>query len=58
MATKNWFGGQTGVAETALKTRKEKLDEAERKATGESPNKQPDDSKGDTRPPQSKKWYQ
>lgn len=62
MATKNTFGGQLGVAETAIKTRKDRLDAEEAKANGESPkespNKQPDTSKGDKPTPQSKKWYQ
>jgi len=64
MATNSFFGGMLGKAEGTVKSRKEQLDEAERKAMGESapadksPNKQPDNSKGEARPPQSKKWYE
>jgi hypothetical protein len=64
MASKdgNTFGGQIGVAEGAIRTRKDRLDEEERKSMGESPkqspNTQPDNSDGKKRPPPSKKWFE
>lgn len=55
------FGGQLGVAEKALKNRKNRLDEEESKAMGEDPKptKTSDkEEKASPRPPMSKKWYE
>lgn len=57
-----YLGGQAGIAADRLRGRQKQLDDAERVGNGESPkespNRQPDNSSGGVRPPQSKKWYE
>lgn len=55
------FGGQLGVAEKAIKGRKNRLDEEEAKATNASHEESPKEDKKEkpaARPPMSKKWYE
>jgi hypothetical protein len=59
MATSSFFGGSLGKAEGSLKSRKDRLDEEERKAMGEPAKKEePKEEKAMARPPMSKKWYE
>lgn len=63
MATNGFFGGLLGKAESDLKGRKSKLDQAEEDATkgSSTPPPQKDTPKEDKpapRPPMSKKWYE
>ncbi len=58
MATRKFFGGQAGIAEDALKSRQDKLNQAEREATGEAPPPKKEEEKASPRPPMSKKWYE
>ena len=55
------FGGQLGVAEKGMKSRPNRIDDEEAKATQTSDTSKQDTKKEEKpapRPPMSKKWYE